>query len=87
MVARDHPQAVFGYVKKGSPAWHDLGLFFSKKKKSHADGEPLILRLLTPDERSAQQGVVIEKFLSDRWLYVDPPAQAAKHKFIANQSP
>lgn len=68
LVSRDDKQVIFGYAKRGTPVWHDLRKFFTGRRKKHFDGEPLILRLKQPDNKNAQSGVIIEKFLSDRWI-------------------
>jgi len=73
MVSRDSKVPVYGYAKKNSRVWHDLRLFFTGKRQSSADGEPLILRLRIPEKGFAKNGVIIDRFLSDRWLYVAPP--------------
>ncbi|NWK54348.1 hypothetical protein HW115_01905 [Verrucomicrobiaceae bacterium N1E253] len=73
LVSRDDHTPVYGYVERGSPAWKDLRYFFELRKKSSKQGEPLILTLRFPDTNNPKtdKGVMIERFLSNRWLYVE----------------
>lgn len=80
MVSRESKIPVYGYAKRNSPVWHDLRLFFTGRRQTGADGEPLILRLRVPENGFARNGVVIERFLSDRWLYLDPSRDARSPK-------
>lgn len=82
MVSRDSKVPVYGYAKRNSPVWHDLRLFFTGKRQTSTDGEPLILRLRIPENGFARNGVIIERFLSDRWLYVDPSRDTRGPKAI-----
>lgn len=84
MVTRDNQKPIYGYVKKSSPVWHDLRIFFTAKKQTSLDGEPLILRLRVPEHGIAKNGVIIERFLSDRWLYLDSPAGSNPNRSMAD---
>jgi len=73
LTSRDSSDPVYGYVERGSPVWKDLRRFFELRHKSSHQGEPLLLRLRFPTTEpvsSSDKGVIIEKFLSDRWLYI-----------------
>lgn len=83
MVTRENQEPIYGYVKKDSPVWHDLRLFFTGKRQTRIDGEPVILRLRVPDQGVAKDGVIIERFLSDRWMYLDPPTGSQSNKAMA----
>lgn len=76
LVSRDNKKPIYGYAKIGSPVWHDLRIFFTGRKKGHYHGEPLLLRLRKHQAADQSNTVVIEKFLSDRWL--TPPGMPSK---------
>ena len=74
LMTRDSPVAIFGYAKRGSPVWKDLRTFFELRRKSNPDGEPLMLQIQYLSKHpmsSTDHSVLIEKFISNRWLYVD----------------
>jgi hypothetical protein len=63
-------EAVFGYAKAES----DVANALLRQLESHgAERVSLLLRLTIPEGLQSRNGVVIEKLLSPRWLYLDPP--------------
>lgn len=67
-------EPMFGYVRADSGEARKLLDLIQKN-----GGRPtsLILRLSIPERLQSRQGVVIEKVLSTRWIYLDPPEDAS----------
>lgn len=63
-------ESMFGYVLADSKEARTL----LEVMQNHGSGRTsLILRLGIPERLQSRQGVVIEKVLSTRWIYIDPP--------------
>lgn len=63
-------ETMFGYAHAGSPEAEQLaGLV----RQSGGRPATLILRLAIPQGLQSRRGVVIEKVMNSRWLYIDPP--------------
>lgn len=63
-------ETLFGYVKKSSPVAEEIGRMLDLNQ-----GEPtaMILRLSLPKGMQSRRGVVIDKMVSPRWMYLEPP--------------
>jgi hypothetical protein len=70
LTALDNEQTLFGYAPAGSAI--ALALLQQIKLNGGLD-TALILRLAIPAGLQSRNGVMIEKVLSNRWLYLDPP--------------
>ena len=70
LTARESEEALFGYVKADSALSKDI---LTLIRKNHGRVTAIILRLTIPEGIQSRRGVVIEKLLSPRWLYLDPP--------------
>ncbi len=70
LTALDSEETLFGYVRNGSAGAEDLVRLVDQQSGHKAS---LILRLLVPEGIQSRRGVVIEKVMSSRWLYIDPP--------------
>ena len=71
LISRNKKFSAYGYAKRGSPVWQDLRRFFSLRRKSNLEGEPLILQIRFPEKNLAlpdDKGIIIEKFISNQWL-------------------
>jgi hypothetical protein len=68
--ALDSDEVLFGYVATGTEA--ELRLAQLAEIYQGA-GMNVMLRLNIPDGLTSRRGVVIEKVLNSRWIYVDPP--------------
>jgi len=70
LTALDSEESLFGYAEaNGEVATGILGLL----SQNQGQRTPLILRLGVPEGIQSRSGVVIEKLLSPRWMYVDAP--------------
>ncbi len=74
LTALDSVETLFGYVAAGGPEEAEI---LRVIESNGGGGVSLILRLGIPDGLRSRQGVVIEKVLSPRWIYLDPPASGA----------
>ena len=63
-------ETLFGYAPKGSEVATQLQAMIQRDGTSHP---PAILRLGLPPGLQSRRGVIIEKIMSPRWVYVDPP--------------
>ena len=63
-------ETLFGYVRRGGPEALELMRLF---KENGRNSIPLILRLSIPEGIKSRRGVVVEKIVSSRWIYIDPP--------------
>lgn len=70
LTALDNDETLFGYAKIGSLVETELNEIFARNigRESAA-----ILRLTVPQGIKSRRGVIIEKVVSGRWLYLDPP--------------
>lgn len=66
----DSKYALFGYVRHGSETHTALAALTAGLEKTS-----VILRLQIPVGLKSPQGVVIERLMSNRWLYLDPPKE------------
>lgn len=70
LTALDADETLFGYVPAGSELSDQIiGLL----KRNQGSKTSLVLTLTIPEGLKSRRGVVIEKLLSPRWLYVTPP--------------
>jgi hypothetical protein len=67
-------ESMFGYVRADSEEARKLLDVIQNNGSGPAS---LILRLGIPERLQSRQGVVIEKVLSTRWIYLDPPEDAS----------
>jgi hypothetical protein len=63
-------ETVFGYARAGSAETEELLQLLAQNGGRRTT---LILRLSIPEGLQSRRGVVIEKLVNTRWLYVDPP--------------
>ena len=70
LTALNSDETLFGYAPAGSAEAQAL-----LRLTSLNGGQPatLLLRLGIPEGLLSRRGVVIERLLSTRWLYLDPP--------------
>jgi len=71
LTATGSEQSLYGYAPAGSTAAQDI-----QRQIEHNGGHKtaLILRLRFAPAQHSPNGVVLEKLLSPRWIYVTPPA-------------
>lgn len=75
LTAMKSEQILFGYV----PAKSDLDQHLRREiKRNRKRKTALILRLNSPENIQAPNGVLIEAILSDHWFYKDPPEAPTK---------
>jgi len=70
LTALESEQSMFGYVIADSAEGRAMLDVIQKSCNGRAS---VILRLGIPERLQSPQGVVIEKMLSNRWIYLDPP--------------
>jgi hypothetical protein len=70
LTARDSEETLFGYAKANGDVDQSLLQLLTQNQGRKAS---VILRLSIPEGLQSRRGVVIEKLLSPRWLYVNPP--------------
>lgn len=70
LTALDGEETLFGYAQTGSAEAVEL---LRQIEQQGGGRVSLILRLGIPEGLQSRRGVVIEKLLCPRWLYVDPP--------------
>jgi hypothetical protein len=70
LTASDSIETLFGYVRHGNPIERELAEMLQRNKGRKVS---MILRITIPEGLQSHRGVVIEKLLSPRWLYLDPP--------------
>jgi hypothetical protein len=71
LTALESEEPVFGYVRTDSPEAAVLRRLIDQNGGGRTT---LILRLMIPEGLNSPRGVVIEKVVNPRWLYVDSPA-------------
>lgn len=69
--APNSDEALFGYVKVNSPLANEL---LEQLRQSQSGSCAMILRLVIPEGLKSHQGVVIEKLVNPRWIFIKPPA-------------
>lgn len=70
LTALDSEETVFGYAEMESETAQVL---LRQLERHGTDRVSLLLRLTIPEGIQSRNGVVIEKLLCPRWLYLDPP--------------
>lgn len=70
LTALDSEETIFGYIRSDNPEAAGLVNLLSGNGGRKTT---LVLRLSIPEGLQSRRGVVIEKLLSPRWLFVDPP--------------
>lgn len=70
LTALDSEETVFGYAHAGSDEARSL---LDLSGRNRGTMTSVILRLVIPDGLQSRHGVVIEKILCPRWIYLDPP--------------
>jgi hypothetical protein len=71
LTAMDSDETLFGYVNTDSELSKEILDEFTHNGGRRAS---MILRLVIPEGIQSRSGVVIEKLMSPRWIYIDPPA-------------
>lgn len=70
LTALESEETVFGYAEADSDVAREL----QQQSERYGNGRlSLILRLTIPNGLQSRNGVVIEKLICPRWLYLDPP--------------
>jgi hypothetical protein len=67
---RGGEETLFGYAKADSAISKQI---LELLRKNQGQVTSMILRLTIPDGTQSRRGLVIEKLLSSRWIYLDPP--------------
>ena len=70
LTALDSDETLFGYAKTTAPVSADLLALLNQSSERRA---PVILRVNIPQGLQSRRGLVIEKLMSPRWIYLDPP--------------
>ncbi len=70
LTALDSDETLFGYAKVNEEVSQEL-LSLLKQNQGHKTS--IIVRVNIPEGLQSRRGVVIEKLISPRWLYLDPP--------------
>lgn len=70
LTALDSDETLFGYVKANEDLARSI-LDLVSRNQGHRTS--VILRLTIPEGLQSRRGVVIEKLLNPRWLYIEPP--------------
>lgn len=70
LTALNAEETLFGYARVGSPIAQELLRLFGQGEGRQV---ALILRLGVPEGLRSRNGVVIEKLVCERWIYLDPP--------------
>lgn len=70
LTALDSEETLFGYAPVGSA---EAKFLLALLDQHHGEKSAMILRLTLPEGLQSRRGVVIEKLLSNRWVYVTPP--------------
>lgn len=63
-------ETLFGYVNVNSPIANEL---LDQLRQSQSGSCAMILRLVIPENLKSHQGVVIEKLVNPRWIFITPP--------------
>lgn len=70
LTARDSDETLFGYAKANEELARSILDLLSQNQGRRIS---VILRVTIPEGLQSRRGVVIEKLLSPRWLYIAPP--------------
>ncbi len=70
LTALESDETLFGYAKVDAEVAESLATLV---RQNNGRKTSVILRLSIPQGLQSRRGVVIEKLLSPRWLYLDPP--------------
>ncbi len=70
LTALDSEEALFGYAQIGSAVSQQIIELLGNNEGKKTS---VILRVIIPAGLQSKRGVVIEKLMSSRWLYLDPP--------------
>lgn len=70
LTALDADETLFGYVPKGSEVSNQI---IELMRRNQGSRTSMVLRLNIPEGLTSRRGVVIEKLLSPRWLYLGAP--------------
>ncbi|MEO6473598.1 hypothetical protein [Luteolibacter sp.] len=70
LTALDSDETLFGYVHSDSPLSQEL---IEQLQRNNGHKASMILRLVIPEGIQSHSGVIIEKLMSPRWLYMNPP--------------
>lgn len=70
LTSRESEEPLYGYVKKGSEIEKKI---IEQLTINQGRRTSMILRLSIPPDIRSRQGVVIEKLVATRWIYVTPP--------------
>jgi hypothetical protein len=66
----DSDETLFGYLPRETPLEQQMTEMLSKNQGQRTS---VILRLGIPEGLNSRRGVLIERLLSVRWIYLDPP--------------
>lgn len=70
LTALNADETLFGYVPVGSEISNQIIELLRRNQGSRTS---MVLRLNVPEGLTSRRGVVIEKLMSPRWMYVNPP--------------
>jgi hypothetical protein len=70
LTALDSDETLFGYAKIDEAVTREI---LDVLKTSNGSKTSVIVRVRIPEGLQSRRGVVIEKLLSPRWIYLDPP--------------
>lgn len=70
LTALDSDETLFGYAKVNDRVSQEILACLEQNQGQQAS---VIVRINIPENLQSRRGVVIEKFISPRWLYVAPP--------------
>jgi hypothetical protein len=70
LTALDSEETIFGYTQVDEQVTQDILIALQENQGKKAS---VIIRVNIPEGLQSRRGVVIEKLINKRWLYVDPP--------------
>lgn len=79
LTALDSEEVVFGYSEVDNETSKALLAMISQ---SGSERVPVILRLAIPDGLQSRQGVIIEKLICNRWIFVNDPSRVSSSNQI-----
>ncbi len=71
LTALDSEETLFGYIKSESALSREI---IEQLQHNGSRRASMVLRLVIPEAMQSHSGVLVEKLMSPRWLYIDPPA-------------
>jgi len=71
LAASGSVETLYGYARTDSEVGHQLADFFQRNPPN----QQMILRLSVPEGVQSPRGVIIDRFLSSRWVYIESPAE------------